>query len=363
MAAKLRPDAITEPRRHFFSTIAGHDLPKRYLSNAFVAGRLPHALLFHGPEGVGKTSTAFALAKLVNCHYESTETCACAACRKISDGVFADTLMIEPRGAAGQITLAGWKSGKDDPDNLQYYRFVDARPLEGRRKVLIFSQAERMNVSLANYLLKLIEEPPSYLLIVLLTHRRREILTTIRSRCTPVTFSPLTAGEMRDFAKGASSEPVNDMRLALAEGRPGALLNMLEEGQGEIEQEILAIMQQFQQYGFIALFGAAANLLAAAKSETSGDGRADFEGVLMSLQRLLRDCALVKTAEPQVGEQLLLQTAGVKELQEYASKASMSGLVEAFAATEQTQDYIPRQVDRGYVLEQLLTRIGRALKN
>src|SRR5690606_21308096 len=119
----------------------------------------------------------------------------------------ADVLVVEPRGATGQITLNGWRPGKDDPDNLQYYRFIESRPLEGSRKVLILRHAERMNVAFANYILKLMEEPPSYLSLILISNRKNDLLVTIRSRCAPVKLSPLTLDEMRAYAADRSLNP------------------------------------------------------------------------------------------------------------------------------------------------------------
>ena len=189
------------PQQHDLSTIRGHDLIKRYLVQARDTGAMPHALLFHGPEGIGKTSMAFALAKLMNCESGRADQCTCESCRKITDGVFADVITVEPKGAAGQITLAGWKPGKDDADGVQYYRFIDSLPMEGKRKVVILRRADRMNIALSNFLLKLIEEPPSYLMMILVTHRPGDLLVTIRSRCAPLKFMPLLANEMMDLGK------------------------------------------------------------------------------------------------------------------------------------------------------------------
>jgi DNA polymerase III subunit delta' len=358
---------ITEPQRHTFDTIIGHEVIKRYLRAALRQSALPHAILLHGPRGLGKTSMAHALAKAANCSRGASDKCGCETCRKITDGVFADLLVVGPRGAAGQITLSGWRPGKDDPDDLQYYRFVDCRPIEGARKVLIIRQAERMNVSLGNCLLKLIEEPPSYLLIILLTHRPGDLLTTIRSRCAPVKFSPLGGEEIRVFAKMAAADAQDQNVEALAElseGRPGHLLELLAETSTQTRAGIAQQMRFFQQYGFIGLFRAASELLKAAGGQTrGGPGAAEnFEAVLNAMQAWLRDAAIAKAASGELADRLIANSDLKGEVHAYADSGSLDGIVAAADTVHAAYSFVPRQTDKNYVLETMLMQIGRAMR-
>lgn len=364
------PPDLTKPSSHTFDSLIGHDLARRYLASAAEGGILPHATLFHGPRGVGKTSMAYALAKLVNTPEGSSRDWAADVDRKITEGVFPDLLLVEPRGAAGQITLSGWKPGKDDPDGLQYYRFIDSRPMEGVRKVLIIRQAERMNVALANYLLKLIEEPPSYLLIILLTHRRSEVLTTIRSRCAPVKLSPLTMEEMERFAARALSPPPTgadlQMLLRLSEGRPGLMLELAGSAGAKRRAETARLMRLFQQYGFVGLFRVASELQRAG-AEGSGRGGAaaqeNFEAALSALQGWLRDAEILKSvSSPEKAERFLVNADLRQELEAYASQATLEGLAAAADRVREAYQYVPRQTDKSFVLEMLLLQIGRAMR-
>ena len=358
--------AAVPPAHHHMDSILGHDVLKTYLRNAHQTNVLPHALLCMGPAGIGKTSMAHALAKLVNCHAGSPGNCACDACRKISDGVFADLLIVEPQGASGQITLAGWKPGSEDAAAgvPPYYRFVDSRPLEGRRKVLIMRQADRMNVALANYLLKLIEEPPSSLLIVLVTSRPSNLLATIRSRCAPVRFCPLGSEIMYGLAgQLAAGQPQaqRNMLVQFAQGCPGRMVTLAAEtASGSPRHDVARQMRLFQQYGFPALFGVASRLAKTGTALMGGGSAQDgFEAVLNLLQLWLRDALITKSCS-EAAEKLIVCSDLLTQLREYAGAVSEEALVEAADCVRRAAEHVPRMTDRAYVLEQMLYGIGRA---
>lgn len=347
-------------------SILGHDVLKTYLRNAHRTNVIPHALLFMGPAGIGKTSMAYALAKLLNCQAKGADGCQCDSCRKISDEVFADLLVVEPQGAAGQITLAGWKPGSEDAASgtPQYYRFVDTRPLEGQRKVLVMKQADRMNLALANYLLKLIEEPPSSLLIVLLTSRPSNLLPTIRSRCAPLRFCPLGSEIMRGLAdRLAAGQPVaqRNMLVQFAQGCPGRMVQLAAEtGSGSPRHDVAQQMRLFQRYGFPALFGVASRLAKAGTSlKGGGSAQEGFEAVLNLLQLWLRDTLITKSCR-EAAEKLVVCSDLAAQLREYADGFSEEGLVEAADCVRRATEHIARMTDRNYVLEQMLYGIGRS---
>lgn len=355
--------SLPPPAVRTFETITGQDLIKRYLAAAIEKDVLPHALLFHGPRGVGKLSMAYALTKQFNCPRTSAKDCPCNICRKITEGIFADVLLVEPRGAAGQITLNGWKPGKDDPDGLQYYRFIDTRPLEGARKVLIIRDAERMNIALANHILKLMEEPPSYLTLILLTQRRGDVLTTIRSRCAPVKFSPLPLAEMRQLARivlgaSASQEEV-DALAHVADGRPGQLPDYVGDSATERRRHLALTLQQFQQYGFVALFRAASEL-----QQDTGGGRGGelSDRVLNMLTTWFRDAAIVKMASAQTADQLLVNREIKAELLAFAKSLPAESLSRAADLIPLFKPLSPRQMDPNYILESLLLKIGKTMR-
>ena len=349
--------------QHFIDTIAGHEMAKSYLVSAVESDHLPHALLFHGPAGVGKLSMAYALTKRLNCLHDAPAGCKCNICRKIAEGKFADILVVEPRGATGSITLNGWRPGKDDPDNLQYWRFIETRPLEGSRKVLVLRHAERMNVALANYILKLMEEPPSFLNLILISNRKSDLLPTIRSRCAPVKFSPLTLDEMKGFAESRGlngNAPDVESALKQAEGRPGLFDEKMAASALADQQDLALAMLSFKKHGFVSIFRVASDLLDLGSSAGS-DAGAQFEASLHKISSWFRDALVAKMgATPDAG--LMVFPALSRDVQEFSDGVSPGALVQCAETIDRYRAFARRQTDKNYVVECLLMEIGRIIR-
>lgn len=351
------------PEQHNFESLSGHEAVKSYLAGALESDRLPHALLFHGPGGLGKLSMAYALIKRISCLTDAPAGCKCNMCRKISESKFADVMVVEPRGATGLITLAGWRPGKDDPDNLQYYRFVDTRPLEGSRKVLILRHAERMNVALANYILKLMEEPPPFLTLILISNRKSELLPTIRSRCASVKFSPLSQSEMNAFVEKQGLNPnAPDVAAAVrqSEGKPGLIDEMMAASAEEDQRDLASAMLSFKKYGFVSLFRVASDLIELGESAGS-DAGSRFELSLQKMATWFRDVLLVKLDADDNGR-LLAFPALKNDLREFGSDMTNQTLISVSETIGQYKTFARRQTDKNYALECLLMEIGRTIR-
>ena len=167
-----------------FKEVAGQDGAVRILKSAVAAGRLPHALLFHGPDGVGKGRAAMELAKALNCESGGPEPCdSCRSCRKIDRQVHPDVIVL---GKDEDRTRIQVDSVRQVTRRLHQYR-----PFEGKAKVLVLERAEELSAEGENALLKTLEEPPKDTYIVLLTSVPNRLLPTTRSRCQAVAFSRL----------------------------------------------------------------------------------------------------------------------------------------------------------------------------
>jgi DNA polymerase-3 subunit delta' len=164
-----------------FSSIYGQEGPIAVLRNALGHSRVPHAFLFYGAEGIGKRTTAVVFSKALNCKGGGTDPCdTCTSCRKIDSGNHPDVLMIEPEGQFIKVA--------DIKELQERLRFL---PLEGARRVVIMDDAERMNVTSANSLLKTLEEPTPSNIFVLVSSRPHLLPMTILSRCHRLRFSPV----------------------------------------------------------------------------------------------------------------------------------------------------------------------------
>jgi len=160
-----------------FAQIIGHEPQKSLLRRVLAGGRLGHAYLFAGPEGVGKRLMALAVARVLFC--TNGNGCGeCTACRKLEHGNHPDLHLLEPDGASIKIEQI-----------RAIQRDLSLRPFEGSRKVCLIEAAETMTVAAANALLKTLEEPPGDTLLILLSSQPQRLLETIRSRCQLLRFS------------------------------------------------------------------------------------------------------------------------------------------------------------------------------
>ncbi|MBQ7526068.1 MAG: hypothetical protein IJT09_06505, partial [Abditibacteriota bacterium] len=166
--------------------IVGCDFPKKILASAVTSGNQAGAYLFFGPRGVGKTLTAMEFAKALNCEnpVEGGSCDECASCRSIDHGHSPDIMLWSPEGQNTKI------------EQMRHMREEAWHaPLRMKFKVNIIEKADTMNEESSNSVLKLLEEPPDYLVNILLYENTSRILDTIASRCASLATSllPLAA--------------------------------------------------------------------------------------------------------------------------------------------------------------------------
>lgn len=214
--------AIQEQEWQTFSPLPLHPAIQHRIWQQWQQGRLPHAFLFYGPAGVGKEALALEVARLLNCESDTPGICnQCPACVKIAHLEHPDVHLIFPTPAESNVkpeeiqqalqakaenpfqdvsfgtknTFIGIDTIRDLKRESGYKRF------EGKYKVYIFTQAEKMRPEAANALLKLLEEPPEGLVLILITESIHKILPTIKSRCQLVRFPYLPEATLLELAR------------------------------------------------------------------------------------------------------------------------------------------------------------------
>jgi DNA polymerase III subunit delta' len=169
---------------HMWARLVGQESASGSLRDAVAGDAVGHAYLFVGPEGVGRVLAALALAASVNCLRGGCGTC--DVCTRVLRRAHPDVHMLAPEGA--QILVDQVRTIRDEA-----YRSA----FEGKTKVFIVEDAERMNVAAASALLKVLEEPPADVVFVLITGEPEELPPTIVSRCRRIDFSPLGPDAIR----------------------------------------------------------------------------------------------------------------------------------------------------------------------
>ncbi|MCP2520192.1 DNA polymerase III subunit delta' [Candidatus Aminicenantes bacterium AC-335-A11] len=192
-----------------FSNIPGNERVKKILQAFIEKERLPHALIFAGPEGSGKKLMALGLAKALNCEKSKIEPCnECSQCNSIDNENHPDVIIISPEGQFIKI------------DQMRFLiQTAYLKPMVGYYRVYIIDQAEKLNEEASNAILKILEEPPSFTIIILITNNPSFLLPTIRSRCQIIPFSSIKREEIESILRenGYDEEKARLISL-LAEG-------------------------------------------------------------------------------------------------------------------------------------------------
>ena len=199
--------------------------------------RIPPGLLFWGPEGVGKRLTALEFAKAVNCLSGLKDACdTCVSCRKIAHGTHPDVRLIVP---ARKLRIIPVSVVEEMIDIVMF------RPYEGRFRVFLFEDADRINVQAQNKLLKTLEEPPTPALFIFITSQPRQVLPTIRSRCQGVRFGLLSPNTVADIMeREARVDRAEAVTLAaLAHGQAGPALEMARSRRRGVVLDLLTRLE------------------------------------------------------------------------------------------------------------------------
>lgn len=325
--------------------VLGQERAVERLRRAWHGERLAQAYCFTGPDGVGKRTTALALAQAVECREpragEAPDACGrCPACRKVAMGEHPDVSLVRPTDKT-VITI-------------EQVREVAARaalkPYEGTVKVWILDPADQMQEPAANALLKTLEEPLGRSLFVLLTPAVSALLPTIRSRCQEVRFEALSEEALRQILRrhGRSDEDA-----AAAAALAG----------GSAERALAADPEAARK----AWGQAVADWWAALRSiplvieyaERAGKSRAGLEALLEVLGVALRDVAVgAAAADPQAAVSAVRSDA----LRPVAAALSPSLALHLHAAVGEAAWALGRNAQPRFVAERMLLRMHDAIR-
>jgi DNA polymerase-3 subunit delta' len=319
-----------------FDEIIGHRRQVETLQLALTSGRLHHAYLFVGPEGIGKRTLAIDLAKAVHCNESAGNFCgSCINCRRIADGNHPDVRAIEPLAGKKEISI---QQVREFERELNYSSFT------GHRKIIIVDPATLMNLSSQNALLKTLEEPPEKSLIILIASSAGGLLPTVRSRCLRISFEPLARSEVVQYLRtkqGSTNETV-EFLAAMSMGSIGAALSLNKEALVEKRRIWAGILGALQAGDYQAAVIAA---------ETLAGNRDDALKFLAWAQSWFRDL-LVYGVSHDSGE---LVNVDMREQIAKQSATELSGQrIAALTAGHRAATAIQRNLNRRMVLEKYL---------
>ncbi len=357
-----------------FAEFLGNERVVTALRGALRTGRVPHALLFTGPRGVGKFTLARMFAQAANCERLTDDFCGeCATCQRVS--LLADPQALLEQGLAERGESADAATVERVPLILQSHPDVwalvpdpvrlknpVARPMlrvgqlravqraayfqpMGRRRVFILDGADTMRWDVANVFLKILEEPPGSATLILTAPSPYSLLPTIVSRCLQFHFAPLPQADVEKILQDKTDRKPAQRKLAaqLAEGSPGLAIEMNLEHAAEQRRNALRILERAARgEGFAQLFAETAAL--------AKDRESSFEEQIAVFYGLLSDLLELTSG---VKESTLRNASLVNELTALAKFVNVAWVMRAIDGFDELHSGARRNLNRQLGLDAL----------
>lgn len=200
-----------------WETLVGNQKIKQELQNYAYQQKASHSYLFYGQEGIGKKLFAQEFAKMLLCH-DVQEEQLCDSCVKFESHNHPDFTIVEPDGKSIKI---------EQIRTLQEH--ISQKPIISNKKIYIIDDSDTMTKEAQNCLLKTLEEPPEYAVIVLIASNESKLLATIKSRCMKIAFQNIAQEDMLAYLQQQGIQETNPHLLKLYNGSIGKAIRLQEK--------------------------------------------------------------------------------------------------------------------------------------
>ena len=320
-----------------FSDILGNTQIIEHLQNAIRMGKVSHAYILNAPESSGKRMIAEAFAATLQCEKKGTQPCgACHSCKQAASHNQPDIIYVQH---AKPNTI-----GVDDI-RVQVNQDIAVKPYSSPYKIYIIDEAEKMNVQAQNALLKTIEEPPAYGVILLLTTNADAFLPTILSRCIRLDLKPVPNDQLKDFLmkKCGVVDYQADICVDFSQGIVGRAVTLASSAHfNEIKDAALQLLKRVKDIDLSEMIGAVKHV-----SEYKLDIN-DFFDIMMIWYR---DVLLYKATADVNG---LVFKDEIYEIKKQANTSSYHGIELIQEALEKAKMRLDANVNFELVIELLL---------
>ncbi len=331
-----------------FADLIGHERAKALLRAAIANQRVAHAYLFHGPDRIGKRRLALASIQAMCCDRAGSggepDACGqCRSCHQLEQGSHPDLCLVTPdvSGATPRIRI---EDIREIESRLIY------RPLVAERKFCLIDDADRLTLEAANALLKTLEEPPGFAMLILVSSRPFALPATIRSRCQSLRLSAPAIAETRSALRRLRGLSETDAQLAasVTEGRLGEALTMDLAARREQQEHIATLTAP-------ASLRSIATILTTA--ETLAKGEESAADILDRLAVWIRDVALTHLG---VSADRLTHPGQEGALRAFASASDLDRLLDVLTEIDTFQRNSTRNLNPQLMLEHVLLTLRDA---
>jgi DNA polymerase-3 subunit delta' len=320
-----------------FGEIYGHEKQIAILKTIIAKDRIAHAYLFYGMEGVGKRTTAAVFARALNCAAEDPPCDVCPSCRRAEHKNHPDIVTVTEEGPIIKIGTV--------KELLAQMKF---RPREGRMRIFIMPEADRMNPAAANALLKTLEEPSAGNILLLTSARPHALPMTILSRCQHLRFSPLPREEVARFLREKKSV-APDAAAILAASSGGSIGKALEMNRADyltLRNAIMNYLASDEPTDAIGRLAFAARF---------GTEREDILERLLILKTCYRDALIFRETK---GKGRLIFQDRTEAIRAVAGRLSGRDLLHNIAAIEAATGAIDKNANKTLTLETMLIKFA-----
>ncbi len=322
-----------------FSDVLGNDMIKEYFERTLANGQISHAYILTGEAGMGRKTLAKAFAMTLLCEENEKDPCGkCHSCRQFLSDNHPDVIYVHHEKES---------IGVDDIRE-QINNTVQIKPYSSAYKIYIADEAEKMTVQAQNALLKTLEEPPSYVVIFLLTTRADAFLPTILSRCITLKLKPLYDGIIRDYLmdKLSVDKSEADICTAFARGNLGKAISLASSEEfAAMRRVVLALLKNVRSMDI-------AEMLEMLKQWK--ENKLDIEECLDFMQLWYRDVLMFKATQDTAG---FIFKDEYRYIREAADKSSFHGIEEILEAIEKAKKRLDANVNFELTMELMLLTI------
>lgn len=320
-----------------FKDVIGHEHLIEHLQSAITMGKVSHAYIFDGEKGAGKKVLAEIFAKTLQCEKQGIEPCdTCTSCRQAEGCNHPDII---------RVTHEKPNTISVDDIRQQLCADIMIKPYKGPYKIYIVDEAEKLNVQAQNALLKTIEEPPAYAVILLLTTNAQSFLPTILSRCVALHLRPVKDHLVRKYLMEQMKLPdyEADICVAFAQGNIGKAKRIAgSEEFAQMKEHAVHLVKYIQQMEISELINSMRSIT---------EFKTDILDYLDLLMVWYRDVLLYKaTWNPSS----LVFSDEIMTIEKMASKSSYEGIEKILKALDKAKIRLLANVNFDLTMELLL---------